>query len=124
MTASTASRRECARTKTAVHFFLEGGFLVRGTLDPHTALKLAVEEADAYQLGYCCEMAQRPDDDSDEPDPECIRDLGDLCHALIANAKPGLYRIVPSPPDNDEYGWFMWGANKRGPGVFEGVVFW
>lgn len=113
------------RPPTAVHFFLEDGFLVRGTLDPRTALKLAVEEADDYQLGTDFEMGCRPDNENEPvPEREHIDGMNDACHAWLAEAKPGLYRIVPAGPNNDEYGWFMWGANKRGPGVFEGVVFW
>lgn len=121
---NTTARPRRVHTKTAVHFFVEDGFLVRGTLDPHTALALAVDDADSYQLGHACEMGVRPDDETDQPTVDDVRDLADLMHRYLASAQPGLYRIVPAGPDNYEYGWFMWPAKERGPGVFEGVVFW
>jgi len=113
------------RTRTAVHWFSEGGFLVRGTLDPHTALQFAVNEGEPWHLGNAFEMGSRPDEENgDQPTSEEIGELRDRLHGYLSTAKPGLYRIVPAHPDNDEYGWFIHPARTRGRGVFEGVAFW
>jgi hypothetical protein len=110
------------RAKTAVHFYLEDGFLVRGTLDPHEALKLAVAHDDDFEMRYwCAEMACRNDDD--DPTADDVSALADLCHELIREARPGLYRIVPAQPDDDEYSWFCRPASAPGRGVFEAVSF-
>ncbi|ALG07634.1 hypothetical protein [Kibdelosporangium phytohabitans] len=112
------------KQRTAVHFFIEDGFLVRGTLDPHKALALALDDGDPYQFGYACEMAARPEYETEQPTVDEVRDLGDLMHTYLSGAKPGLYRIVPAPPGDDEYSWVMHPVDERGRGVFEGVVFY
>jgi hypothetical protein len=113
------------RSKNAVHFYLEDGFLVRGTLDPQEALKLAVAHDDDFTERYwAAEEAGRMTDEPDEnPNPDAITALANTCHELLADARPGLYRIVPAPRDDDEYTWFCRPASTRGPGVFEAVSF-
>jgi len=106
------------RTKTAVHIYREDGFLVRGTLDPMEALKLAIEEDEDCRIaGYYTTP------DWDVIDPRDIDMLADILHGHLATARPGLYRVVPAPRDDDDYRWYVWPADARGPGVFEGVEF-
>lgn len=111
-----------AATGTAVHFLVDNGVLVRGTLDPHTALALAVTEGEPWQIGYACEMACRPEPGDDDASPAEVADLAELACRLLASARPGLYRIVPAPVGDDEYGWYVRPARERGRGVFEGVI--
>lgn len=112
------------RSKYAVHFYLEDGFLVRGTLDPVIALGLAVGEDYQFEETYwAASDGRRPEDPTEgDPTPENISDLAGLCHHLIRDARPGLYRINPAPRDS-EYTWFASRVTKRGPGVFEAVSF-
>lgn len=111
------------RSKYAVHFFTEGdGFVVRGTHDPHEALAWAVAEDDRFELSFwAAEMARR-DNSGEDPSLEDIAALGDLCHELIATARPGLYRMNVAQP-GDEVSWWLMPADKRGPGVWQGVEF-
>lgn len=112
------------RTKTAVHFLIEDGFIVRGTQDPHAALALAVAQerfADRYWVvDYC-----RPDPDRrEDPTPTDLAELADLLHGLLADARPGLYRINPAQPDDmDGAAWWLVPASAPGHGVFQGVQF-
>lgn len=118
MTAPTKTR-----TKTAVHFYVEQGFLVRGTQDPHTALALAVDDEQWYRLGYLAEVVGcRREGNEFEATAEQVRAFGDELHELLATARVGLFRIVPAHPD-DDYQWFTRYATKRARGVFEGVEF-
>jgi hypothetical protein len=117
-----------SRPKTAVHFYLEDGFLVRGTLDPHEALKLAVASGEFEEHYWCAEESGREwDDDQLSPDPETVTALGDVCHQLLSESRPGLYRIVPVGPNDwrrdDGYAWMVHRAVRRGLGVFEAVEF-
>lgn len=123
-----------ATSKREVHFYVEDGFLVRGTLDPHEALALAVGNDDDFELRYwAAEEAMRcqdctPDGKScnscdGDPPAETVAILGDLCHELIRTARPGLRRVVPAPRDCDDYRWFVHPADARGRGVFESVEF-
>lgn len=106
------------RSETAVHIYREDGFLVRGTLDPMEALKLAIEEDEDCQIaGYFTTP------DWDVINPRDVDMLADILHGLLAAARPGLYRIVPAPRDDDDYSWFARPVDARGPGVFEGVEF-
>lgn len=105
------------RTKTAVHHYHDGGFLVRGTLDPMEALKLAIaQDEDCQIVGYYTTP------DWDKIDPRDIDMLAGLLHRLLAVARPGLYRVVPAPHDID-LNWHVWPASQRGPGAFEAVEF-
>lgn len=117
------------RTKTAVRHYHDGGFLVRGTLDPMEALKIAISIDSEHRIGdYWGDVIyaerhgepfpRRPDG---EP-AEWVRLFGDHLHSLLANARPGLYRVVPAPQD-DDLSWYVWPAKQRGPGVFEAVEF-
>lgn len=109
----------------AVHFFVEDGFLVRGTLDRMEALRIALDEGDGYLYDRIEEIA-RPEtgDPDDEPKPEIVREFGEHLHALLADAKPGLYRFNVARDDNiDGVAWNLGYAKRRGRGVFEAVVF-
>lgn len=111
------------RFKFAAHAYAEGGFVVRGTLDPMAALSVAVRQLDDYQFGNHIYDGCRPILEGEaDPTPDQVRVCTEAVYELLANAKPGLYRFVPARPD-DEYGWFLRGAKQRGPGVFEGVEF-
>jgi hypothetical protein len=122
------------RSKFAVHFFTEGdGFVVRGTLDPHAALALAVAqfgegEEYLYEDMLAGVAPPRPgiEPDDYEIDPDAVAAMADRCHEWIATARPGLYRMnVASAVDEDCYHvswWFAW-ASQRGPGVWQGVLF-
>ncbi|ACU39379.1 hypothetical protein [Actinosynnema mirum] len=109
----------------AVHFFEEDGFLVRGTLDPREALRLAVAHDEDFEIAYqtAAEAGRDPDRPGATPLPATVDELADLCHDLLAEARPGLYRIVPARPNNHGYSWFCHTARERGLGVFEGVMF-
>lgn len=110
------------RSTTGVHFYLEDGFLVRGTLDPVTALGLAVDHDDSFEIRYDAADCGRRDDT--DPGPDEVAALADLCHELISTARPGLYRINVAGPDHwDGYAWFTGRATRPGRGVFEGVEF-
>lgn len=121
------TKRKCG--KVCVHFYLEEGFLVRGTLDPMEALKRAVATDSEYRIGdYWAERAERVDDDNLVGDEaKYVKLFGDHLHRLLQRAKPGLYRIVPVGPNNpladDGYAWVSKRVNQRGPGAFEGVEF-
>lgn len=113
-----------AHPKYAVHFYMEDGFLVRGTLDPCTALGWAVAEDDKFEVYYSAVDCARRDDSGTDPSPERIADLADLCHELIGTARPGLYRVnIASRDHYDGYAWFTGRVSKPGRGVFEGVEF-
>lgn len=110
------------RSKTAVHFLVEDGILVRGTQDPHRALALAVADDDTFETRYwIAEDAVRRDDDTNVPSPAEVQRLGDFCHEFLLGARPGLFRINPS--HDDDYAWIYERAYERGRGVFEGVEF-
>lgn len=116
--------------KTAVHFYLEDGFLVRGTLDPTTALGLAVAEDEFEERHYAADVARRSETEDEQDGPpaaEEIADLASLLHSLIEGARPGLYRIRPANRSERHYGdgytWWTMRVRERGHGVFEGVEF-
>lgn len=120
------------RPSTAVHFFTEGdGFVVRGTLDPHEALALAVAEFDeCEQWEYDAMLAgvapPRPGINDPEIDPDAVREMADRCHEWLATARPGLYRMSIAPPgDREAYGvvWWLASCSKPGRGVWRGVEF-
>lgn len=112
------------RSPRAVHFYLEDGFLVRGTLDPVEALGWAVGEDDQFELRYSPADCARRDDSGTHPEPEAVSALADLCHELHAGARPGLYRMNVAGRNHwDVYAWFCTRVRERGRGVFEGVEF-
>jgi hypothetical protein len=119
VTTTTARKR----TKTAVRAYAEGGFLVRGTLDPMTALRLAVAELDDYQLGGGVYDGCRPLYDGEKaPSREDAVWCGDALHTLLSTARPGRYRIVPAPRD-DDFDLYVRRADHRGRGAFDAVEF-
>lgn len=117
-----------ARAKFAVHFFNEGdGFVVRGTLDPHMALALAVAE-DEFDDRYdhlLIAARPRPGISDPEPTPETIADLAEVLHEWLSRAKPGLYRFTPAnAAERDDYiSWWLKPVNTPGRGVWRGVWF-
>lgn len=116
------------KQRTAVHFYLEDGFLVRGTLDPCAALGLAFAEDDDLRIGgFWQGDVQRHDDCTCEVEPDAVKAFADYLHGLVREARPGLYRIVPVGPNDwrrdDGYAWMVHRVNQRGPGVFEAVEF-
>ena len=120
------------RSKYAVHFFVGGeGFVVRGTLDPHQAFALAVDDemfVERYGAALCgvaphCECGTP----ECELDPEAVADMADRCNRLIRAAKPGLYRWVPaSVVDRNDEGVTHWlrRVDDLGRGVWQGVEFY
>jgi hypothetical protein len=112
------------RTKTAVHFLIEDGFLVRGTQDPQAALALAVAEPQ-FEERYWAADAVRYDPDNPTPHRKHdVVELGDLLHGLLAGARPGLFRINPARPDDmDGIRWWLGRCDTPGRGVFQGVEF-
>lgn len=119
-----------SRAKTAVHFFTEGdGFVVRGTLDVHEALALAVAEFDEpadYDDMLAGVAPPRPGIADPELDPDAVQEMADRCHEWLATARPGLYRMRPAGRgDRDAYGvtWWLERASERGPGTWRGVEF-
>lgn len=94
------------RSKTRVHWYADGGFLVRGTLDPHEALRLAVVDGGV-------ELADRLDA------PHWVEAS---MHRWLKNARPGQYRIVPvGPNSSDDCTWRTWPGS--GVGSFDAVEF-
>lgn len=124
MTTESLNRKR-VRTKTAVHFFSDTGtFIVRGTLDPQVALRLAMEEDEEPYVDDLMYKVARPRPEMDDPAPDAdhIHRFGDHLHALLQSARPGLWRVNVCRP-GDEYDWWLMPADARGPGVFEGVEF-
>lgn len=121
------------RSKTAVHFFSEDGFIVRGVTDPFEAYRLALEEAiesawDGNRVGYWAYDAVQPETEGETawPDtPEDIAKLADEVWDKINNAEVKRGRIVPTRPDDPDYAWLFWplAPDAKGPGVFTAVVF-
>ncbi len=113
-------------TEQALDFtwFVEDGFIVAGTQDPHVALAFATTTDGIDCRVDEIDMAQR--NSYDEPDPEDVRKLGDWCHEQLATAKPGLWRWVAIPEDEqdvmDEATQYLVRA-ESGEDVFEGVKF-
>jgi hypothetical protein len=109
------------RSKTRVHLYSEGGFLVRGTRDPHEALKLAVAADEDFVLGgyYCT-----PDWEDGIHEEGSIDILADTMHAWLKCAHPGRYRIVPvNPRAFDDCTWRTYPAGSGGNGTFDAVEF-
>lgn len=111
-----------ARDKYGVDFMSEGDFLVRGTLDPMEALRLAVEEdIDCVIAGFYTTPEQ------EDLDPKDVQLLAEELHERLQKARPGYYRKVHCLPgsDGDWEGW-TWQLNYAsgpGRGAFPGVYF-
>ena len=116
------------RSSTAVHFFLEDGFMVRGVDDPCEAYRLALEE-DEGRIGYWANEACQPEDEVGVawPDkPNDIAELADEVWEAINTAHVQRCRIVPTGPDHpDGYAWMVWQLEPgaKGPGIFTAVMF-
>ena len=115
------------RTKTAVHWMVEGEALVRGTTDPVVALGLAMDET--TNGGWHWEDAVE-----DRPEPH-VADREIEAHALVAanfcfnrldpkNHSVGWFRMNPVGPDHPD-GWTWQLGRETGPGRgnFQGVIF-
>jgi hypothetical protein len=105
-------------------WFVEDGFMVTGTQDPHVALAFATTTEDVDCRVDEIDMAQR--NGFADPKPEDVRKLGDWCHEQLANARPGRWRWVGIPEDEqdvmDEATQYLV-RTESGEGVFEGVTF-
>lgn len=123
-----------ARAKTAVHFFREDGFMVRGVTDPVEAYRLALEEAmdtawDGQRIGYWAYDAAQPETEGEDAYPDTekgIAELADEVWTAINEARVRRCRIVPTGPDHpDGYAWMVWEQDDdaRGPGIFTAVMF-
>lgn len=114
-------------TQLELQRFVEDGFLVAGTQDPHAALAAATE--DDLIDGWVEEIdwAQRNPVEPDDPEPVRVRELGDWCHLMIAEAKPGWWRWDELPEDErDELEGAtrsLTRASATDIGAFEAVVF-
>lgn len=114
------------RSKTAVHTFAEGGFMVRGTTDPTEAIRLAVEDADLYEMEDMTAPLQPSwyDDPDRAHDREAFKaDAANYFATLLATARVGWLRISPCGGDCGEHSWHWQHATGPGRGNFEGVVF-
>lgn len=121
-----------ARSKYSVRFFVDDyGFVVRGTLDPHQALALAVADEDfdeRYSYALCGVARECPYGEPDcQLDPDAVEAMAERCTRLIGNAKPGMYRWSPaSIGDREDEGITQWlrKVSTPGRGVWQGVAFY
>lgn len=98
-----------------MHWYSEGGFLVRGTLDRHKALALAVADPEAESHGLVDK------DDTAEW-------LAGSMYRWLKRARPGRYRVVPvNPYAFDGCTWRAWlcnpGGGRNQRGTFDAVEF-
>lgn len=121
MTAQTTRKR----LKIVAHPLVGGGFIVRGTLDPMEALKIAAVHGDDGHFGPGWQAVRVfPGESARSEAPLHVQALADYCHTLLGNARSGLWRIVPSNDEDEDYSWSFREASQRARGVFEGVVLW
>lgn len=104
----------------------EGEVLVQGTLDPMEAMKIAFEDwTNIYRLEesmYCVGRWHEGDlYEENEITPETVRNFGDYLFDMLARARPGLYRKVPTR--DEDYVWMLWPVDKPGRGAFPAVEF-
>jgi hypothetical protein len=112
----------------SVEMLNDGEILVRGTLDPHEALKIAFSEewddlpVDLDDMLY---QVARPRFESDASvTPEAIAEFGEALFAMLERAHARYWRKVPFPPSYYENGGFsLLRAEKEKPGAFPAVVF-
>lgn len=106
--------------------FVEDGFLVTETRDLHVALAAAVDDDTIDGLVEEIDWAQRNPIEPDDPTPEQVRELGDWCHRMLAEAKPGWWRWVLVPDDEQDIDGATRDLHPAEPGApeaFEAVVF-
>jgi hypothetical protein len=97
--------------------------MVRGTLDPTEAIRLAVESFDVYEIEDLT-TALLPEYFPNEEDGEAAKTEAAQYFARLLNPKnhrAGLLRI--SPCHCGDHGWHWDTAAAPGHGVFKGVVF-
>lgn len=120
------------RTKHDVYALAEGETLVRGTLDPMEAIRLAVDHTedtilDDYLWGVSREEDHNGDRVYGDLDPLAVQAIADKLHWMLTFAKPGLYRKNPvgrgTYADGNGWTWQLGHAKAKGPGTFEGVLF-
>lgn len=113
----------------AVEVMNDGEILVRGTLDPHEALKIAFSEEwddlphDFDDMLY--EVA-RPREAYDlyEVTPKAVTEFADALNVLLECAHCRYWRKIPYPPSSDEFGGYEVRPAEQGkPGAFPGVMF-
>lgn len=114
------------RSKTAVHGFSEGGFMVRGTTDPTEAIRLAVDDCDLYEIEDITAPLQ-PSwyDDADRASwREGFKlDAANYFARLLSNARVGWFRISPCGGNCGEHSWHWQTVSGPARGNFQGVVF-
>jgi hypothetical protein len=110
---------------TELQRFVEDGFLVEGTQDPHAALAAAVDDDTIDGWVEEIDWAQRNPVEPEDPEPERVRDLGDWCHRMITEAKPGWWKWedIPEDEQDDDASRYLVPAEPGANGAFEAVVF-
>jgi hypothetical protein len=105
--------------------FVEDGFLVAGSRDPHRALAAAIEDDSIDAFVEEIDWAQRNPIEPDDPEPGHVRELGDWCHRMISEAKPGWWRWadLDEEEQDDDAMRFLDRAEPGSAGAFEAVVF-
>lgn len=107
----------------------DGEILVRGTLDPYEALKIAFSEEWAdlpVDLDDMLYEVARPREAYDlyEVTPEAVSEFGEALFAMLGRAQARYWRKVPFPMSEDgDGGYDLRHAEKGKPGAFPGVVF-
>lgn len=116
--------------KFSVERLSEGEILVRGTLDPVMALKLAFEEADElYRLDDWLYDLSGPSRDPAEWEhtPESVSIFADRLYGMLAQARSRYWRKVNCLPSAegafDGCAWMLHPAIKGRPGAFPAVEF-
>lgn len=120
------------RSPLVAYSMAEGDWLVRGTLDPVTALSAVTDEMqERYDTEELLWGVSPKEFDGQrvygDLDPSAVVVLADRLHEMVAAARPGLYRILPVGPHSasafEGWSWALGYASARGRGVFEGVCF-
>lgn len=112
-----------------VDILTEGEILVRGTLDPHEALKILFEEGsdelNVEDLLY--EVARPRYDDDPEPTTKAVDAFATRLFELLENPRCRYWRKVNCLPSawfaSEGWAWALHPAEKGKPGAFPGVEF-
>jgi hypothetical protein len=113
----------------SVDFLTEGEILVRGTLDPHEALKVVFEEAwdegDIDDRLYEVARPHFPDDP--EPTQKAINEFADWLFELLEKPRCRYWRKVNCLSSawfaSEGWAWALHPAEQGKPGAFPGVEF-
>lgn len=117
----------------SVDFMTEGEILVRGTLDPHEALKLLFEE-DPEDVDWrlddrLYEVARPREGISGDPEPtkKAVDAFADWLHGLLERPHCRYWRKVNCLPSSEGefegWSWALHPAEQGKPGAFPGVEF-